>query len=532
MTPAGTRRRSLLLFALAALGLGGGFLYLTWIRAGEPLALDQALFACFGRFVPDGRLPYRDIFDSKPPLFLYTWVLGWAFGRSVTAFWWFEAVWLAGTMGLAGALAARLWGRWAGLLAAAFLFTGLWAPGFGGYWSRAQAEELMAPALLGAAWLALAAGDRPRLAVWAGVLTGVAGLYKIPAMAVAAAWPLAWLAHGSPRAAARRTAWMAAGLLAPWLAAALWFAAHGALGDFSEGAFVYHRHNAAFIAPPWGEVLAGFGRTLGAALPALLLAAAAGLAGLFAGARRQAAWLTPFVVLTLAAVVLQRQLAGYQFLLPVPALALAGAGGVVWLARGLARGPRVARGGAALALAAVALLGARAVPDWQRAYRPGAAYRRGKLPREAYLHRFQTGPFSPAVEEEAGRYVRAHTAPGDGILVWGLSPGIYVHADRHPVTRYPFHKILMTDAPLSRLIPGLAARRADLMRRLRADPPAYILVGHADQNGFEPEDSATSLVRFEELRDFVAGGYRPERRIGRFALLRRAPADGALGGPP
>jgi hypothetical protein len=146
------------------------------------------------------------------------------------------------------------------------------------------------------------------------------------------------------------------------------------------------------------------------------------------------------------------------------------------------------------------------------------------MSRPAYLRRMQRGSFSPALEEDIGRWLRARTPPGAGILVWGLAPGVYVHADRHPVTRYPFHKILLTEAPLSRMIPGLAARRADFMRRLAADPPAYILVGVADPNGFEPDDSVASLQRFEELRAFVAGGYERETALGgRFLVYRRAP---------
>ena len=105
-----------------------------------------------------------------------------------------------------------------------------------------------------------------------------------------------------------------------------------------------------------------------------------------------------------------------------------------------------------------------------------------------------------ADEEQAASWLRAHTRPDDGILVWGLSPGVYALADRHPVTRFPFHKILMTDAPLSRMWPGLDERRARFMAGLRRDPPAYVLVGRGDANGFEPLDSFTSMMRFGELK--------------------------------
>ena len=69
---------------------------------------------------------------------LYTWVLAWA-GGSTTSAWIFEAVWLAAASGLAFLVVRRWWCAPAGLAAAALLFLGLWAPGFGGYWSRLQA---------------------------------------------------------------------------------------------------------------------------------------------------------------------------------------------------------------------------------------------------------------------------------------------------------------------------------------------------------------------------------------------------------
>jgi len=489
-------------------------------RSGEPLALDQGLFACFGRW--PGRLPYRDLFDEKPPLFLYTWTLAWQLGGTA-AVWWFEALWLAATMGVAFGLAARCWGRWAGLAAAAIVVVGLWSPGWGGYWSRAQADELLALPVLGAAWLALSALERPRAALWVGVLTGVAGLYKIPGMAVAGAWPVLWLVRLDRREGARRIGWMAAGLAAPWLVAIAWFAAHGALGAMWDGVIVYPRHNAAFIAPPWGHVVRAFATTLGGELPAVLVAAAAGLAWLWRDDRARAWWLTAWLAAMAASVVLERQLAGYQYLLVVPPLAVAAGIGLVRLGRAAAAATRPApRVAAIAALAAIAVLAVVQAAAW-RAYGPGVAYRFGGGSRDAYLASFGHGGFSPAVEEQVAAYLRAHSGPDDGLLVWGLGPGIYALADRHPVTRFPFHKILMTDAPLSRSIPGLAERRADLMRRLRADPPAYILIGTNDRNGFEPETSSASLLQFAPLATFVQDGYEPETRIGRFIVARRKP---------
>jgi hypothetical protein len=490
-----------------------GFVALTVLRWPEPLALDQGLFACFARWVPRGWLPYRDLFDSKPPLFLYSYALARLYPGELThGIWLLEAAWLAAMMKVAFLVARRVWDRWAGLAAAAILLVAEWAPGWGGWWSRAQADEFVALPLLGAAWLAWRALEREKLALGAGVLTGVAGLFKIPAMAVAGAWPLTWLLVLGLRPSVKRTVWMVVGLLVPWALAAGWFAAHGAFHDFVDGTFVYQRHIAAYIAPPWSEVITGFFKTI-AVEGALPLATA--IAGLVLAERRERAWLAPFVALTAVAVLMERQLAGYHYLLVLPGLALAGGFGVAKVLR--ARRPIALTG----LLVLVSLCTVEAV-RWSRAYADDARTLAGALPRGVYLARFPGG-VSPATEAQAAQYLREHTAPGDHVLVWGLSPGIYALADRAPVGRYPFHKLLYTDAPLSRMIGHIDERRAELMTHLRAENPPYVLVGRGDANGFEPQSSFQSMMAWPELRDLLHEQYAPETEIGRFVVLRRKP---------
>lgn len=467
-----------------------------WVRAGEPLALDQGLFACFTRWVPRGWLPYRDLFDSKPPLFLYSWTLAAAMpGDIATAMWRLETLWLAGSMFATFVLVRRMTSdRHAGLAAAALLFIGLWCPAWGGYWSRAQAEELSTLPIMLAAMLALRE-PTPRRLIALGALTGVVGLFKIPAMAVAAAWPVMWLGDGWRRVPAR-VGWALAGLAVPWLLAAAFFAAHGAFHDFVQGVFVYHRYNAAFIAPPWGDTIVDFVGTVCSAVPELLMLAAVGLVSL---PRRERLFVGAWIASTMVAVVLERQLAGYHYLLIVPGLTVAAGCGAVAVVRWR-------RAVAAAVLIAFAALAVRTGAAWTDAYGTGASYERGT--------------FSPAVEAEAAAYLRAHTRASERILVWGLAPGIYALADRAPATKYPFHKILMTDAPLSRMIPGLAERRADYLARLYAQPPTYVLVGRRDENGFEPQDSFSSLAAFPELNELLHTRYHLETEIGRFVVLR------------
>ena len=498
---------------LVALGLA----WLVVIRSVEPLALDQGLFACFARFVPRGLLPYRDLFDSKPPLFLYLHVLAGHFGADpASALWRFETVWLAATSAVAFGLARRS-GRWAALAAAALVWLALWSPSWGGYWSRAQAEELLALPMMGAVWAALSARRDARRAAIAGALVGIVGLIKVPGMAVGAACIAAWLEGG----VWRRVAWMALGLVAPWALAFLWFGLHHGAGPFWEAVFVYQRHWAAFIAPPWSSVLAQFAGMIAAHAPGLLLLAVSGIAFSWRRDRGEALCLAVWIVATAAAVLLQRQLAEYHYLLLMPPLAIAASRGLGGLGEALRSPRQVLQIAGGVGLLVAALFGLREAAALHAGYRVDVRYRAGDLSRAMFLRSFERAPFSPATEEEAAVRLRTETKPDDRILVWGLSPGIYALADRMPATRYPFHQLLLTEAPFSLRWGSLAARREGFLAALAQHPPALILVGTHDANGFEPTDSKTELDQFGPLRSRVEQEYRQEPSIGAFLVYRR-----------
>jgi len=514
----------------AGLALAAGYAFLVWIRTVEPLGLDQGLFALFGQLVPEGWLPYRDLWDSKPPLVLYTYPLAFTlFGERVAGLWWFEGAWLGLTALVAGLMASRLWGRWAGIAAAFFLVAGTWAPGWGGYWARAQAEGFLALPLLAAAWFAWLGRERADAPFWCGVLTGIASLYKVPALFLLAAWPGVWV--GAPKGGSwpKKLGGMLLGAAAPWLVVVLYFKLRGGLPEMLAAVFSYNAVYAETIARGTSLPAAAFGalRELARAVPVLTIAGTIGLVVLVVRRRAEALWLIPWVVATLVAIVLQRQLAGYHFLLAVPGLALAAAFGMV------AIGFAIRDGGGAriLGLGALVVLLGFALPQagkWQTAYGPDYEVRRGTLSAEAFLARFDSsGPFSPAAELAAARVVDGASASRQRLLVWGLSPGIYFHAGRSPATPFAFHNVLLTDSPLSARFGDLAARRARLIEDLQKDPPGVILVGTRDANGFEPEDSYTQMIRFPELRQFVDKRYTEGTPVGRFRVYTLRPPTGA-----
>lgn len=495
-------------------------------RLVEPLGVDQGVLACFTRWGSRGWLPYRDLFDGRPPLLLYWWSAARVVpGEIVRAVWWWEGLWLGGSLAVAYGLARRVWGAWEGLAAAALLFAGLWSPTWGGFGARALADELVALPMLGSAWLAWRALDRASLALPAGLLVGACGLFSIPSMALALAWPVVWLACGP---VARRAGWMLAGVLVAWGLAFAWFAAHGATGRFVECVLVYPRYGVAFVGHTWGAVLSDFVGKVATGAGFLVVPAVLGVLRLARKRAREAHWAGAWVLATLAVVLLQRPLVGPVYELAVPGLAVVGAYGLVDVARaGAAKGARPI---ALIGVVALAILGALEVSAWCRAYMPDLELAVGRVSRDEYLATIDPGHDAVASEEQAARWLQEGSAPGDGVLVWG-APSVYALADRRPVTRYALHKLVLTDAPMSRVWPGLDVRREGFLEELRRTPPAIVLVEQDDRSALEPTDSAATVTRFRDLRALLQQEYERGPTVGRFVVYQALQGRSSTGTP-
>ena len=185
---------------------------------------------------------------------------------------------------------------------------------------------------------------------------------------------------------------------------------------------------------------------------------------------------------------------GHYFLLFVPALAtLAGIGAARWLDDAHRRERRYLI--ALVAAVAVAFFGV------------------------ATMYEGATGSaFTPSPDyREASAYVRARTAPGDQIFVWGWFPALYQAADRCPSTRFVYTHIMSgANASGAERNHNVPEAWDMLMRDLKRAPPAYILdTSPGDYNfSFPPE-------RYPHLWAFIAARYRVETTIAGVRLFRR-----------
>lgn len=138
--------------------------------------------------------------------------------------------------------------------------------------------------------------------------------------------------------------------------------------------------------------------------------------------------------------------------------------------------------------------------------------------------RHTTGDWMLAEQMAVADYLRQNTAPSDRVFVWGVDPLIYFLAGRQNVSRFVFNHPLMARWTWPALW-------TDFMGSLRADLPVFFVTEHDDAEPWVTgldDDSYEALLNRADLREYVLANYELERRIGRFDILRRTPADAPL----
>jgi hypothetical protein len=120
-------------------------------------------------------------------------------------------------------------------------------------------------------------------------------------------------------------------------------------------------------------------------------------------------------------------------------------------------------------------------------------------------------------------YVRAHTKPGDRVLVWGQAPEVYWASDRRPATRFPTTAFVTGASggrPPDRVGPQYATPGAmgQFLDDLREHRPALIVdMSTANQRnaGYYPPRTVPAFSRF-----LTQGNWRRDATVDGVAILR------------
>ena len=391
---------------------------------------DSAVFTLIGQRWLHGDVPYRDLFDHKPP-FVYVMT---AAAQALLGEGW-PAVWglTLASLGLTGALFGR-WlcqraTQWSAFLIAALVLLGC------GMYPVAQGggltETLSLP--IGAGAFVLATGNRPRWMA-AGACAGAAVLVSVQWLPLAI--PLLVLAWPRPTAVARITV---GGLLALAGAAAVIFAS-GAWDAALEALFTY---NAAYLSLSRAADTPGFSAMFASALPLAVLSL---LSLRNAHWKRERVAALAWLCVGALAIAVQGRAFGHYvtpLLIPLGVLAI---GGTARMSREF-----MVRWVLALAVAASCGLG-------------------------LVIGLLLVGQRAPAVGEAVAA-IEARSDSADRILVWGLEPELYELSGRAPAGRYPYHLPLTT--------PGYAtAQRVEAwLAGLRANPPRVLVDAETFRSG-------------------------------------------------
>ncbi len=453
--------------------------------AALPFERDEGEYAYIAWRWLEGEVPYRDVFDQKPPGIFAVYALARLVGGAEPAATrWTAQLFVLIALAALLALARRRDALDAGV--AAGLFAAVLTVDWTLLGNAVNTETLALAPLSAGAWTAWRARDERRVfwTVTTGLLGGAALLMK-PVVAPIVAFELLTAAWG-----ARPWAALAAGGLAaaaPALCTALGFVLAGAFDPFWDATVV----NNLFYAG--GTPLADYPRyfrlqvadSLSPFAPIYALALLAPLAGR-AARGPGVGWIAGWLAVSLLAVSAGGFFRRHYFLLAVPPLALlAGLGLAGLMARLAARRAAIA---ATIALAGVAVAYAVLQSPWY--YRPGG--------HEAKLVRiYGSNPFPEAVH--LGRWLAERSAPEDRVFVYGSEPEVLVYAERRSASRYIYVY------PLTMSAGDPSARQQEVLDTLRADPPRFLIACFVGTSLLEQRGTPPELRR--GLRELVERDY-------------------------
>jgi hypothetical protein len=497
---------------------------------------DQSIYATVADGMLDGQVPYRDLWDFKPPGIFFVYAAAFAaLGKSMMAPRLLEvAGLLLMVLGLRR-LSSELFGsKTIGLVGgalAALVHAQL------DFWHSGQPETFAGFLTVGALVLTVIEVPR-RFRYWSwagiGVAFGLAFLLKPPlggaALVCASALARRERANGkTPLQSLLPTAVLALASLVPLALCAIWFVARGGwaelawtLGEFTPG---YTRLGWEGRTAPdmfYYAVEEAFFR-MSALLAAGFMAAV--LMRPLHGREREGFFLVLGVAsVQLAGVAMQGKFFAYHYAATLPLIALVSGVGLYKLWR------RMAIGSASGAIAFLSFIVVTAAMRLPVRDTPEGFWHRS-LVRLGYL--FRVGPVSSREELDQALYyvadydldadrrvaleVARRLPAGRTAYVWGFEPAIYWLSGAEPASRFIYN------VPQRALWQREKARR-DLLEDLTNKPPALVVVQRRDvfpSVTGSPYDSADSLPDFPELERWLSSGYSLTNSIEDFDIYEQ-----------
>jgi 4-amino-4-deoxy-L-arabinose transferase-like glycosyltransferase len=541
-----------------------------------PLGRDQGEFATIGRGILDGRVPYRDLWNPKPPAVFYVYSLAMTvFGRSTVSL---RAIDLLivpfislALYWLGKQIDNRRVGLWAALLFPVFYFTET-------FWTLTQNDGIvLLPMTLAMVCvfkavtsyqLPVASYELPvekpessNLAtqnslspqslvlrpVIYGFLAGALGAYvvwfKYPFAAFVALEIIAFLLLRQSAIPSNTALWQRIrllfspqslvlspvfafflGLLIVGGGGALYLASIGAWDDLLQSAQVTAQYTAlTFNLQDFGVLLVTALGYRWAQWGLLLVLAGGGLIFWLLRKLRDAGWtvVALWLLAGLAIMLVQAKAYDYHWLPMLPLLVLFAALSLDRLFHALAnRFAFFSTQSSVLnpqsVLTAILLLVLMLTSIWPKVW----PYLTGTEDQTAYYARFVSGAAEEFRADESLRVanlLRERVAPGDTLFIWGFRPEVYFMSQLNPGSRFIFQFPLVGSWYPPKW-------RDEAVDTLWASMPPYALVLQVDYMPWvtgSHEDSNTLLQGYTEMNNWLIANYERDTQIGNFFIWRR-----------
>ena len=497
---------------------------------------DQGIYALVADGILDGKVPYRDRWDFKPPgiFFVYATAFG-LFGKSMMAPRLLEvAAVLGAVLGLRRLGGVLFDNRTAGIMGAACYAL---VHAQMDFWHSGQPESFAGPLTVFALVLTTGEWSRKRwpwVQLGIGALFGCAFLLKPPfgGGAIICAYYLSSQRRADGRSwwnALSPFLWIGLASVIPIFSCWLWFSSRG---GYSALAWTLFEFAPGYTALSWKGHEAGsmFFRTISEAffgLSSLLALGTVALASIHPRANREREALLLLLGLLgfqFVGIAIQGKFFQYHFGASLPLIGLMAGQGYYKLWRRLGPGSlsSVLAYGAFMVIAATMKLPVNDTPEgfWKRSVVRAQYLLSGgrSISREDLDERLHyVAGYNLSVARQVAHEVTRLTAANDNIYIWGFEPIIYWLSERPPSSSYIYN------------VPQRASWQSDqawqqLWSDLKHRPPQLIVVQSLDAMPNVTGnrlDSADSLPTFPNFERYVLDHYQKVKTIDRFSLWAR-----------
>ena len=515
---------------------------------------DQGIYAVVARTILEGRVPYRDAWDFKPPgiFFLYA-IARYVFGPAMCGIRILEVLGILSLIPAFAIFSRRFVGSAKPALFAIALATMAWAQLE--FWNTAQPENFAA---VGLAWALVAATARVSIQggtirfcqalVWllVGVLYGFAAVLKpqLAGGAILTPWliGLARSRNGRVTPLGPRQVFRAGlapmgivvlGTSLPIAVVVIYFLSHGALAWMTDTLFGFVPQYSKL-----GHVAHSLPVLLGQSLLESVLAFSrhnviglvilAALPYLLPLEREGIAHVAAVLFFPIVGIGIQAKFFPYHYGTVLPFVSLLAAWGwwKIWTRARYFLVPALLT-----VVAAYWLKDSRVIPPYDASLwdRNSLRFRLVFGPNDDPLalldHLHTAADVNAGDNRRASAWIAAHTRVDSSMFVWGFEPVIYDLAARAPATRYIYN--------VPERVPWGVKHRRILMNDIRQRVPEIVIVEHNDIFPFvtgDYFDSARALTTFPELSRFLSTHYEPGPKFGKLDLLVKRP-EGRLSLP-